>query len=129
MLGPYPLDPNLISQGVPPDDRVTPWNIFGPVDGTPLPPGLPFGPPPALPPPPPIEVPAQQPGTDVTGSPQVEPNALNSNGSAAAPSVAVLHYDRRTGRYVTPDGQLYRQSDLVPSKTPKTWKDMLITAS
>ena len=128
VLGPYPLDPNLISQGIPPDDRVNALDrTFGPVDGTPLPPGLP--PPPALPPPPPIEVPAQQPGTDVTGSPQVEPNAFNSNGSAAAPSVAVLHYDRRTGRYVTPDGQLYRQSDLVPSKTPKTWKDMLITAS
>ena len=40
VLGPYPLDPNLLSQGVPPDDRVT-FNdrIFGPVEGTPLPPG------------------------------------------------------------------------------------------
>jgi len=41
----------------------------------------------------------------------------------------VLHYDPRTRRYVTPDGQLYRQSDLVPSKAPKTWKDMLIAPS
>ncbi len=39
---PYPLDPNLISQGVPPDDRVTVGdNIFGPVEGTPSPPALP----------------------------------------------------------------------------------------
>jgi phospholipid/cholesterol/gamma-HCH transport system substrate-binding protein len=39
-LGPYPLDPNLLSQGVPPDDRVTTNDrIFGPVQGTPLPPG------------------------------------------------------------------------------------------
>ena len=39
-LGPYPLDPNLLAQGVPPDDRVTGNDrIFGPVQGTPLPPG------------------------------------------------------------------------------------------
>jgi phospholipid/cholesterol/gamma-HCH transport system substrate-binding protein len=43
-LGPYPLDPNLISQGVPVDDRVD-FNdrIFAPTEGTPLPPGV--GPP------------------------------------------------------------------------------------
>jgi virulence factor Mce-like protein len=35
-VGPYPLDPNLISQGVPPDGRVTPADaIFGPIEGTP----------------------------------------------------------------------------------------------
>ncbi|KUI38408.1 virulence factor Mce [Mycobacterium sp. IS-1496] len=34
--GPYPLDPNLIAQGVPPDDRVTlDENIHGPIEGTP----------------------------------------------------------------------------------------------
>lgn len=39
-LGPYPLDPNLLAQGVPPDDRITANDrIFGPVLGTPLPPG------------------------------------------------------------------------------------------
>ena len=39
-LGPAPLDPNLLSQGVPPDDRVTQNSrLFGPVEGTPLPPG------------------------------------------------------------------------------------------
>lgn len=48
VTGPYPLDPNLLSQGIPPDDRVT-FNdrIFGPVEGTPLPPGaVPRGTPP-----------------------------------------------------------------------------------
>ncbi len=56
IFGTYPLDPNLIAQGIPPDDRVN-WNrerIFGPVEGTPLPPGaVPRGTPPAsaLPPP------------------------------------------------------------------------------
>ena len=39
-LGPYPLDPNLLAQGVPPDDRITSNDrIFGPLEGTPLPPG------------------------------------------------------------------------------------------
>jgi phospholipid/cholesterol/gamma-HCH transport system substrate-binding protein len=47
-LGPSPLDPNLLSQGVPPDDRVTVNDrIFGPIEGTPLPPGaVPRGTPP-----------------------------------------------------------------------------------
>ena len=41
-LGPAPFDPNLIAQGVPPDSRVTNGdNIFGPVEGTPMPPAAP----------------------------------------------------------------------------------------
>jgi virulence factor Mce-like protein len=57
VLGPSPLDPNLISQGIPPDDRVTAdKRIFGPIEGTPLPLGaIPRGTPPgprgATPPP------------------------------------------------------------------------------
>ena len=46
VTGPYPLDPNLIAQGIPPDDRVnTTERLYGPVAGTPLPP--PISPPPA----------------------------------------------------------------------------------
>src|SRR6201997_3547103 len=57
VLGPSPLDPNLLSQGIPPDDRVNSnERIFGPIEGTPLPPGaVPRGTPPgprgATPPP------------------------------------------------------------------------------
>jgi virulence factor Mce-like protein len=50
-LGPYPIDPNLIAQGVPVDDRVD-FNdrIFAPLEGTPLPPGAaPAGTPPGPP--------------------------------------------------------------------------------
>ena len=37
-LGPYPIDPNLIAQGVPPDDRAgRDSNIYGPLEGTPMP--------------------------------------------------------------------------------------------
>jgi virulence factor Mce-like protein len=56
-LGPAPLDPNLLSQGVPPDDRATAdKRIFGPIEGTPLPlgavpRGTPAGPRGSTPPP------------------------------------------------------------------------------
>ena len=38
-LGPYPIDPNLIAQGVPPDSRAGPGaGLYGPTGGTSLPP-------------------------------------------------------------------------------------------
>jgi len=53
-LGAYPFDPNLISQGVAPDDRIDfSERLYAPVEGTPLPPGaVPSGTPPNMPPPP-----------------------------------------------------------------------------
>jgi virulence factor Mce-like protein len=63
--GPWPLDPNLVSQGIPVDDRVDNFDqnlLYGPLEGTPLPPGVDLppnvpgasapGPPPPGPPPP-----------------------------------------------------------------------------
>lgn len=92
-LGPYPLDPNLVSQGVPPDDRVDFGDhIFGPVEGTPLPPAA--------------------------------PSSARTDGAQSGPSVAVVQYSPSTGQFVAPDGNAYRQSDLV-SPAPKTWKDLL----
>jgi phospholipid/cholesterol/gamma-HCH transport system substrate-binding protein len=54
--GPYPIDPNLISQGYPLDDRVDfQERIYAPVEGTPLPPGaMPVGTPPGPVPPGPL---------------------------------------------------------------------------
>lgn len=139
VFGTSPLDPNLLAQGVPPDDRVN-WSrdkIFGPVEGTPRPDGAnaspaPTGLPPASPgnlaPPPvglesiaPVDTPSDQ--TPATVGPPAKRSAFGTNASGASPSVAVAHYDPRTGRYMTPDGQLYRQLDLVAP--PKTWQDML----
>ena len=38
-LGPYPFDPNLVAQGIPPDTRAgADANIVGPIEGTPPPP-------------------------------------------------------------------------------------------
>ncbi|QNI08524.1 MCE family protein [Mycobacterium kubicae] len=141
VTGTYPLDPNLIAQGIPPDDRVNFFRdrIFGPVEGTPMPP--PAGgqaPPPQLsnlnvmePTPPgvepiaPLDVPSGEPAPSGPG-PRAAPSGFGGNvsgGAAAGPSVAIAHYDPSTGRYLAPDGQTYRQSDLV--KPPKTWQDML----
>ncbi|MET0705012.1 MAG: MlaD family protein [Mycobacterium sp.] len=70
-LGPNPIDPNLIAQGIPPDDRIDPSaDIYGPLEGTPLPPGV--GPPPPAGPPAPPAVPVPPPpppGLSVNGVP------------------------------------------------------------
>ncbi|MBW0017098.1 MAG: MCE family protein [Mycobacterium sp.] len=167
VFGTYPLDPNLISQGIAPDDRVN-WNrnrIFGPVEGTPMPPGaVPRGTPPAGPPLPagigapltpmgavdpiaPIDLPSPAPApaaepapaapgpspapppadapAPAGGAPAVAPSAFGG-ASQPGPSVAIAQYNPQTGAYVTPDGHVFRQSDLV-NKAPKTWKDMFAT--
>ncbi len=155
-LGPYPPDPNLISQGIPLDDRVD-FNerIYAPVEGTPLPPGaVPAGTPPDAPPPgaPPPAAPlapaaAQAPiappppaGNSINGTPipppppaetphgngavPAAPSAFSGNASGG-PSLAVAHYDPRTGEYMTPDGHLEQQKNLASGGAPKSWKDLL----
>jgi hypothetical protein len=137
-LGPNPVDPSLIAQGVPPDDRADFGDrIFAPIEGTPLPPGVatPPGPPAAAPPPAPgpVEALPPPPATDSIAPPDVggdvapaAPSAFTTNGSGAGPSVAIAHYDPQTGKYATPDGKVYRQTDLV--EPPKTWQDLIFKA-
>lgn len=111
-LGPYPVDPNLIAQGIPPDDRVTfQDNIYGPLEGTPRPPA--DAPPPPPPPPPPAQ----------GGAPVVAPSSFGSGG----PSVAIATYDPASGQFATPDGGVYRQDGLAPAGTDRSWKDLLAT--
>jgi len=149
VFGTYPLDPNLIGQGIPPDDRMN-WNrerIFGPVNGTPLPPGVggpPVGPPspatqmgevspiapidaPNVPNGPPPGPPGNPPAGLAGGAPSVAPSAFGRGMPQPGPSVAITQYDPHTGSYVGSDGQVYRQSDLIAAKAPKTWKDMFTT--
>jgi phospholipid/cholesterol/gamma-HCH transport system substrate-binding protein len=145
ILGPYPFDPNLVAQGVPPDDR-TDFNnrIYAPKEGTPLPPGAaPAGtPPPGPAPAPPMQVgvntlpvppasadpatlpPAQGPllpEQAVPGAPAVAPNGVASatpnayTGAATRPSLGVGHYDPRTGSYMTPDGEMHDVTALAGS--------------
>jgi phospholipid/cholesterol/gamma-HCH transport system substrate-binding protein len=139
-LGPNPIDPNLIAQGIPPDSRIDPSaNIYGPIEGTPLPPGV--GPPlpgaPADAPPPgvgpgPLPGPADAPAPadvapvpDGAAAPGAAPSAFSGNATAAAPAVATATYNPQTGSYMGSDGHLYRQADLTAGP-PKAWKDMLL---
>jgi phospholipid/cholesterol/gamma-HCH transport system substrate-binding protein len=132
-------------------------NIFAPVEGTPLPPGAsPAGtppgppsppasppspesaPPPAAPvegtppapsaetPPPPAETPPPPAGPDGAVAP-ASARSSGTPGSAPGPSVAVAQYNPLTGQYVTPDGHVYWQSDLVTPAAARTWKDLLPT--
>jgi virulence factor Mce-like protein len=148
-LGPMPIDPNLIKQGVPVDNRVdSDQRIYAPVEGTPLPPGaVPAGTPPGAPAPAaPVQAPAAPvqapiappppPGNSLNGTPippvppapegaaPAAPSAFGGNGSGG-PSVAFAPYDPDSGEFVAPDGSL--QKTTVASGTPKTWKDLLPT--
>lgn len=124
-LGPYPFDPNLITQGIPPDDRVTfQEQIYGPLEGTPMPPGPPAAGPAAPPAAGPAAaeappLPAPPPG------PQVAPSAFTTD--APGPSVAIATYDPGTGQFATADGSVGRQTDVVAGNDQRTWTDLLPT--
>lgn len=137
-LGPAPMDPNLAAQGVPPDSRVNPDDtIYGPVAGTPLPPDAGSEPPPppaapdtnetappadpaTAPPAPPVEM-----APDTASDPiPAAPSAFTAN-TSGRPPVAVVRYDPATGRYLTPDGHLEQQTNLVSGSAVKSWKDLL----
>lgn len=145
VIGPYPIDPNLLSQGIPPDDRVTfQENIYGPLEGTPLPPGPPAPaggvpapadgvpapaeavPAPAAAVPAPAEVVPPAPPV-IPPVPTVAPSAFSPAGSPG-PSVAIATYDPKTGQFATPDGGVYRQPDLVRTGGERSWEDLLPTA-
>ncbi|BBB43923.1 MCE family protein [Mycobacteroides abscessus] len=118
-LGPYPVDPSLISQGYAPDDRVDfSDRIFGPIGGTPPPAQTSSTPPPSNPQ---TSVPAP-----TAGPPSTAPSAFTAP-SSTGPSVAIARYDPRTGQYAAPGGQVYRQADLANAGAPRSWKDLLPT--
>ncbi|MBI3228126.1 MAG: MCE family protein [Mycolicibacterium cosmeticum] len=149
ITGPAPFDPNLIKQGVPLDDRVTAdERIFAPVEGTPLPPGaVPAGTPPDAPgavPPPPGAVPSAPaapaapyippppPGNSINGVPVPPADgaipAAPSGYAGSGPSVAMVPYDPRTGRYMSASGQYEQQTNLIAgSQAAKSWKDLMPT--
>ena len=113
--GPYPLDPNLISQGIPPDSRVTDGDhLFGPIEGTPPPPQQPAAPVPVTP--------------DPAATPT--PTAPSSFGVdvPSGPTIAGAAYNPRTGSYLGPDGRLYHQTDIATAATPTSWTALMPTA-
>jgi phospholipid/cholesterol/gamma-HCH transport system substrate-binding protein len=119
--GAYPIDPNLVAQGIPPDVRINDQDhIFGPLEGTPVPP-------PAAPAPAPTETAPSPTPAPADGAAPVAPSAFTPDG-APGPSVAVARYNPKTGQYVTPDGGVFRQSDLVAPGAVRSWKDLMPVA-
>ena len=113
VLGPNPFDPNLISQGYPPDSRVDSGDsLYAPVEGTPLP----GGPPPAPP--------APDGSAGGVDAPAVAPSSFATDGTA--PAVGVAQYNPQTGAYMGPDGKLYHQTDLATAMSPASWKDLML---
>jgi hypothetical protein len=113
VTGPYPFDPNLISQGVPPDDRID-FNdrIHAPIEGTPMPPGSPV----------PAEGPPPAPPEAADAPPAVAPSAFDAGESG--PTVATAKYNPQTGEYLGTDGRWHRQANLATA-APQSWKDLL----
>lgn len=102
VLGPYPIDPSLLAQGIPPDDRIDFGDqIFGPAEGT--------APAPAAVPPAGAAVPA------------VPSSSTVPQGDSP---VAFATYNPQTGQYATPDGGVFTQADLGQGKA-QSWEDLL----
>ncbi|HEY9266060.1 MAG TPA: MlaD family protein [Mycobacterium sp.] len=146
ITGPYPFDPNLVSQGIPIDANVEgPDRLYLPTEGTPLPPGavragtppvsepgtppFPVGAPAPMvpgapaPPQPPILPPGEGPVLPGQAVP-VAPSSFDGNESGG-PTVATAQYDPQSGQYVAPDGALHRVTNVAAGSAPKSWKDLL----
>jgi hypothetical protein len=89
---------------------------------------------PLLPPPPPgnslngqpIEpLPPAEPAPPADGAVPAAPSAFSGNPSRG--TVAVAHYDPATGKYMTPDGRLEQQTNLIAGAASKSWQDLLPT--
>ena len=101
-------------------------NIYGPLQGTlrpPVRPGRAGGPAAA----------GSTRGCAASACPQSVPDLapLDQGGTVApapyttgagGPSVAVATYDPATGQYATPDGNVFRQTDLVTQNGQRSWK-------
>ncbi len=125
LTGPGPFDPNLLKQGIPQDDRTDFGDrIFAPTEGTPLPPGaVASGTPPDAPRPV-VPVPSTAPDrAPSSGAPGAAPSGYSGRG----PSVAVLPYDPKTGKYMTPDGHYEQQTNLASGTAAKSWTDLMPT--
>src|ERR1700730_1788503 len=125
MPGGTPTDP-LAAMGPPPPPAPPP-PAGNSLNGQPIPPVA--GPPaPAagdIPPMPQGSAPGPVPAPPTEGGAvPAAPSAFSSKGSGG-PSVAITTYDPRTGRYVTPDGQVQQLTNVGSSAEPKSWKDLL----
>ena len=128
MPGGTPTDP-LAAMGPPPPSAppLPPPPAGNSLNGVPIPPGeAPLAPAAGDVPPEqhgPAPGPVDAPPTDGVAVPAA-PSAFSGKGSGG-PSVAITTYDPRTGRYVTPDGQVQQLTNAATGAEPKSWKDLL----
>ena len=132
VLGPNAFDPNLVAQGIPPDNRGAgpDAGLYAPVEGTAPIPGSPPTPVASSggeSAPPTQEAPAAapfQPTPSGVDEPSVAPSGFENGEYKGVPPVAIAQYDPRTGSYITPAGERFVQSDLAdPAAT--SWTDLL----
>ena len=57
------------------------------------------------------------------GAPTFVPSGFA--GPAGGPSVAIATYDPKTGQFATPDGGVYRQTDLAAPDGQRSWQDLM----
>jgi len=129
MPGGTPQDP--LAAMAPPPPSAPPLPLPPPgnsLNGQPIPPAeAPFAPaagdvPPMQhgPSPGPVEVPPTE-----GGAVPAAPSAFSGTDSGGGPSIAITTYDPRTGRYVTPDGQVQQLTHAASGAEPKSWKDLM----
>jgi phospholipid/cholesterol/gamma-HCH transport system substrate-binding protein len=138
VLGPPPIDPNLITQGIPPDSRVNSGDhLYGPINGTPPPSGATPTPPqePSDPAPPEtsgfVDPTLAPPSDPSTPSPAVQTSTAPSSFDTERPdgaSVSTASYNPRTGSYLGPDRRMYRQTDIAQAGKPSSWTDLMPTS-
>ncbi|OCB16371.1 hypothetical protein A5717_04685 [Mycolicibacterium porcinum] len=150
VIGPYPRDPGLEAQGIPPDSRWFPDQglYSAPGEGPPAPNTPPPAPPTTMLVPPPAggvdkpSPPPALPGTpEVADTPAAQPppaDASTTGGANNAPAaysgggsmtegIQFADYNPRTGEYVGPDGKVYQQANLATASGKHTWQDMLLS--
>jgi phospholipid/cholesterol/gamma-HCH transport system substrate-binding protein len=132
--GPAPAPDQSLSPGAVPPQYGAETSGSLPPQGAPQAPAAPEQVPPA-PANPPAQAPAppnpapattDNPPPPASNGPQAAPSSFSTNGSGPTPSVAIVHYDPRTGQYMAPDGHMYRQSDLAAAGPAKTWQELVL---
>jgi hypothetical protein len=125
---PAPVAPPLGADGTPPPAAAPTGPNFAPAQVPPESAAGQESPPPGAaegrdaPAPPAVTTP----GTPDATGPSAAPSSYTAH-SAGPPPVSVVQYNPRTGKYVAPNGQQFRQTDLVSSSAPKTWRDLFPT--
>jgi phospholipid/cholesterol/gamma-HCH transport system substrate-binding protein len=123
VTGPAPFDPGLVAQGIPIDTRALPdSNIFGPLQGTPLPPGV-AAPPPGAPPvdPPPPNYAGTGPGPLLPGQPLYDTPPVTPPGPEGTIGPAPIHLPGPENMLPVDKQPAPPADDAVPQTAPSAF--------